>query len=256
LFDYYKDDPNSTSNILYGNNERGKVLGFSKVVIAKDITLETILIVETLGYNLISVRQLAICSFDTTFSLHYVKVFRSDNLEVAFVGHVENNLYVVDFSKESTHISTCLMAKADMPWLWHPRHAHVGMRNLKQLLKGEHVVGLPDVSFEKDRPCSACIAERQKEKLHPVMTIISTSRPLELLIWIYLVQAIIIVLVGRDMALLLLTIFQDTLGCVSSSLKKKLTRNSSPLLSKQKEILDLKSKPLGPIMGLNSRTTP
>jgi hypothetical protein len=99
VFDYYKDDPNSTTSILYGNNECGKVLGSGKVVIAKDITLETILLGETLGYNLISVRQLAICGFDTTFSLHYVKVFRSDNLEVAFVGHVENNLYVVDFSK-------------------------------------------------------------------------------------------------------------------------------------------------------------
>jgi IS30 family transposase len=55
------------------------------------------------------------------------------------------------------------------------------MRNLKQLLKGEHVVGLTDISFEKDRPCSACIAGKQKEKLHPSVTTISTSRPLELL---------------------------------------------------------------------------
>jgi hypothetical protein len=84
VFDYYKYDPNSTTSILYGNNEHGKVLGSGKVVIAKDITLETVLLVETLGYNLISVCQLVICGFDTTFSLHYVKVFRSDNLEVAF----------------------------------------------------------------------------------------------------------------------------------------------------------------------------
>jgi hypothetical protein len=65
-------------------------------------------------------------------------------------------------------------------WLWHRRLAHVGMRNLKQLLKGEHVVGLTDISFKKDRPCSACIAGNQKEKLHPSVTTISTSRPLEL----------------------------------------------------------------------------
>jgi hypothetical protein len=181
VFDYYKDDPNSTSSILYGNNECGKVLGSDKVVFAKDITLDTVLLVETLGYNLIYVHQLAICGFDTTFSLHYVKVFRSDNLKVAFFGHVKNILYVVDFSKESTHLLTCLMAKADVGWLWHRRLAHIGMRNLKQLLKGEHVVGLTDVSFEKDRPCSACIAGKQKEKFHPAMTTISISRPLELL---------------------------------------------------------------------------
>jgi hypothetical protein len=73
------------------------------------------------------------------------------------------------------------MAKDDVGWLWHHRLAHVGMRNLKQLLNGEHVVGLTDISFEKDCPCSACIARKQKEKLHPAVTTISTSRPLELL---------------------------------------------------------------------------
>jgi hypothetical protein len=47
VFDYYKDDPNSTTSILYENNEHGKVLGSGKVVIAQDITLETVLLVET-----------------------------------------------------------------------------------------------------------------------------------------------------------------------------------------------------------------
>ena len=30
---------------------------------------------------------------------------------MVFIGHVENSLYVVDFSKESPSIPTCLMAK-------------------------------------------------------------------------------------------------------------------------------------------------
>jgi hypothetical protein len=30
------------------------------------------------------------------------------------------------------------------------------MKNLHKLLKGEHVLGLNDVCFEKDRPCAAC----------------------------------------------------------------------------------------------------
>ena len=177
----YKEDPTSTACITYGNNGKGKVMGFGKVAIVKDVVLETVLLVESLGYNLLSVRQLNLCDFDVTFSKHYVKVFRSDNLEVVFVGHVEDNLYVVDFSKENIHLATCLMAKADVGWLWHRRLAHVGMRNLKQLLKGEHVVGLTDISFEKDRPCSACIAGKQKGKVHPTVNVIMTSRPLELL---------------------------------------------------------------------------
>jgi hypothetical protein len=45
-----------------------------------------------------------------------------------------------------------------MGWLWYHRLAHVGMKNLHKLLKGDHVLGLTDVYFEKDRPCAACQA--------------------------------------------------------------------------------------------------
>ncbi|KAK1679320.1 hypothetical protein QYE76_040168 [Lolium multiflorum] len=110
------------------------------------------------------------------------KVLGSDNLKLVLVGYVENNLYVVDLSKESPSPSTCLMAaKHDEGWLWHRRLGHVNMRNLKQLLKGEHIVGLTDISFEKDRVCSACVAGKQLKKKHPIKSIVTTSRPLELL---------------------------------------------------------------------------
>ena len=36
---------------------------------------------------------------------------------MVYVGHVEDNLYVVDFSSEKTHLATCLMAKAGVGWL-------------------------------------------------------------------------------------------------------------------------------------------
>jgi transposase InsO family protein len=46
-----------------------------------------------------------------------------------------------------------------MGWLWHHFLAHVGMKNLQKLLKGEqHVLGLTNVCFEKDRPFAACQA--------------------------------------------------------------------------------------------------
>jgi transposase InsO family protein len=100
---------------------------------------------------------------------------------LACVGHVENNLYVIDVSGESPHFSSCLIAKLDEGWLWHRCLGHVNMRNLKRLLKGEHIIGLPNVDFVKDRVCSACIAGKQLGKTHPIKTIMTTSRPLELL---------------------------------------------------------------------------
>src|SRR4051812_33207903 len=55
------------------------------------------------------------------------------------------------------------------------------MRNLQSLIKGGHIVGLSDASFAKDRVCSACIAGKQHENQHKVRTIITSTRPLEIL---------------------------------------------------------------------------
>ena len=73
------------------------------------------------------------------------------------------------------------MAKVDVGWLWHRRLAHVNMIYLQSLLKGDHVRGLTNVSFAKDRACSACIEGKLHEKAHPPTTIIYSKRPLELL---------------------------------------------------------------------------
>ncbi|KAK1686212.1 hypothetical protein QYE76_047060 [Lolium multiflorum] len=67
------------------------------------------------------------------------KVLGSDNRKLVLVGYVENNLYVVDLSKESPSFSTCLMAA---------KHDEAG---------------------------------KQLKKKHPIKSIVTTSRPLELL---------------------------------------------------------------------------
>ncbi|KAK1684568.1 hypothetical protein QYE76_045416 [Lolium multiflorum] len=172
VLDQFIEDINKKSSITFGDNSKGKVLGYGKVAISKDLCLETVMLVESLGYNLLSIYHLADAGYNSYFTKYYVQVFRSDNLKLVLVGYVENNLYVVDLSKESPSPSTCLMAaKHDEGWLWHRRLGHVNMRNLKQLLKGEHIVGLTDISFEKDRVCSACVAGKQLKKKHPIKSI-------------------------------------------------------------------------------------
>jgi hypothetical protein len=55
------------------------------------------------------------------------------------------------------------------------------MKNLQKLLKAEHILGLANVHFEKDRICSACQAGKQVGVHHPHKNIMTTERPLELL---------------------------------------------------------------------------
>jgi transposase InsO family protein len=75
----------------------------------------------------------------------------------------------------------CLVAKSDLGWLWHHRLAHVGMRNLAKLQKGEHILGLTNIVFEKDMLCSVCQAGKQVGAHHPAKNILSSSRQLKLL---------------------------------------------------------------------------
>ena len=79
---------------------------------------------------------------------------------------MKGKLYLVDFSNGKVELDACLMAKTNMGWLWHRRLAHVGMKNLQKLLKGEHVLGLTNVCFEKDWPCAACQVGKQVGTSH------------------------------------------------------------------------------------------
>ena len=73
------------------------------------------------------------------------------------------------------------MAKSSMGWLWHRRLAHVGMRNLSKLIRDNHILGLTNAQFEKDRICSAYQVGNQVGVPHPPMSIMTTTQPLELI---------------------------------------------------------------------------
>jgi hypothetical protein len=108
-------------------------------------------------------------------------VFRRSDDSIAFKGVLDGQLYLVDFNDNQAELNTCLIAKTNMGWLWHRQLDHVGMKNLHKLLKGEHILGLTNVHFGKDRICSACQAGKQVGVHHPHKNIITTDRPLELL---------------------------------------------------------------------------
>jgi hypothetical protein len=72
-------------------------LGLGKLVISQNITMEDVMLVETLSYNLLSIAQPADMGFATFFDVGIVVLLWSKSLKAAFVGHVKNGLYVIDF---------------------------------------------------------------------------------------------------------------------------------------------------------------
>ena len=94
------------TQVSFGDDATAKVLGLGKVVISPTLTIEKVMLVETLAYNLLSVCQLAHMGFATFFDLDTVALLCSKTLKVVFVGHVENGLYVVNFSERPTKTAT------------------------------------------------------------------------------------------------------------------------------------------------------
>ena len=104
--------------VTFGDLSRSKVTGLGKVVVAPDITLVNVMLVESLGYNLLSVCALTKLGISPFFDKHVVVLLWSKSLRVAFVGYMEHEIYVVDFSGATTTQAMCLFGKADVGWLW------------------------------------------------------------------------------------------------------------------------------------------
>jgi hypothetical protein len=149
------------------------VKGLGKIAISPDHFISNVFLVDSLDYNLLSVSQLCKMGYKCLFTDLGVTVFRRSDDSITFKGVLEGQLYLVDFNK--AELDTCLIANTNMGWLWHRRLAHVGMKNLHKLLKGENILGLTNVHFEK------CQAGKQVGTHHPHKNIMTTDRPLELL---------------------------------------------------------------------------
>jgi hypothetical protein len=159
------------------DGNQGKVKGLGKIAITTEHSISNVFLLESLGYNLLSVSQLCHMGYNCLFTNIDVSVFKRSDGSSAFKGVLDDKLYLVDFSKENVDLDACLITKNNMGWLWHRHLAHVGMKNLHKLLKGEHVLGLTDVYFEKDRPCAACQAGKYSSKQERDDNIKTTGTP-------------------------------------------------------------------------------
>jgi hypothetical protein len=136
MFTSYVKNKDSHGTIIFGDVNQSKVKGLGKIAITTEHSISNVFLVESLGYNLLSVSQLCHMGYNCLFTNVGVTVFRRSDGSLAFKGVSDGKLYLVDFTKENVDLYACLLAKTNMGWLWHRRLAHVGMMNLHKLLKG------------------------------------------------------------------------------------------------------------------------
>jgi transposase InsO family protein len=167
--------------IAFGENSQGQVLGFSKIAITTEHSISKVLLIELLDYNLLSVSQLCEMDYNCLFTDKGVTVFRRSDGYFVFKSVLRGKLYHMYFIPEEVELDRCLIAKTSMGWLWHRILAHVSMRNLHKLQKDGHILGLTNISFEKDRPYGAWQAGKQVGTHHHDKNTMITTRPLEML---------------------------------------------------------------------------
>jgi hypothetical protein len=147
-----------------------------KIVITKDLSISNILFVESLSFNLLSVAQLCDLRLICTFDKNDVIVIHEKDKSLVFKDFRYWHIYLVDFSSKEANSMTRLFSKSSLGWFWHRRIAHIAMSNIKKAHKRWMVTGLKDVTFNKNKLCSASQAGKQVATHHPLKMMLSTSK--------------------------------------------------------------------------------
>jgi hypothetical protein len=114
IFTSYIKNRDSQDTIIFGDGNQGKVKGLGKIAITSEHSISNVFLVESLGYNLLSMSQLCNMGYNCLFTNIDVYVFRRSDGSLAFKGVLDGKLYLVDFSKGNADLDACLNVKTNM----------------------------------------------------------------------------------------------------------------------------------------------
>jgi hypothetical protein len=86
MFTSYVKNKDSQDSIIFGDGNQGKVKGLGKIAISSEHSISNVFLVESLGYNLLSVSQLCNMGYNCLFTNVDVSVFRISDGSLAFKG--------------------------------------------------------------------------------------------------------------------------------------------------------------------------
>ncbi|KAJ0080961.1 hypothetical protein Patl1_12252 [Pistacia atlantica] len=110
------------------------------------------------------------------------EVIESKTNKIAFIGHKNSNVYIVDLCDIASKTFVFYPQKMKIySWLWHRRLGHASINVIAKLSKRDLVHGLPKLALKKDHVCDACAKGKQTHVCFKPKNVVSTSRPLQLL---------------------------------------------------------------------------
>ena len=147
-------------HVTYGDNNRGRILGRGIVGIGNSITIENVLYVEALKHSLLSISQLCDKGYKVNFKSKGCTISSDSSGKVLFTDKRVNNIYLLNIM-ETNSSNECLLSRSDESWLWHRRLAHIHTNHLNKLKSKDLVSGLPNIKFQDNRLCDACVKGKQ-----------------------------------------------------------------------------------------------
>jgi hypothetical protein len=87
MFTSYVKNKDSQDSIIFGDGNQGKVKELGKIAISSEHSISNVFLVESLGYNLLSVSQLCNMGYNCLFTNVDVSVFHYRNCRLCRVLH-------------------------------------------------------------------------------------------------------------------------------------------------------------------------
>jgi hypothetical protein len=103
MFETLKES-NDDHYITFAGNQKGKVLGTGNIDLNSKFSFSKVLLVESLGYNLLSISQLCASGFNCLFTNEGVTIIRRSDGSIAFKGVLKRKLYLVNFHKKRLNL--------------------------------------------------------------------------------------------------------------------------------------------------------
>jgi len=169
-------------HVTYGDNNRGRILGRGDVGTKDSTTIKNVLYVEGLKHSLLSISQLCDKGYKVNFEANTCTISNEISGKVLFTGKRVNNIYLLDIMNSCSE-NECLISKSDESWLWHRRLAHIHTNHLNKLKSKNLVSGLPNIKFQNNRLCDACVKGKQIRTSFKSKDMVSTNKALDVLHW-------------------------------------------------------------------------
>jgi hypothetical protein len=163
----------------FGDNGRDCVLSEGEIKVSDKVTIRQVALVQSLGFNLLSISQLLDEGFEVLFRLGGSQILDSRGDLVCMVV-LEGQVFRADFS-QSFGVAYFLAGFSSELWKCHRKLGHLSFDLLSRLSKLNLVRGLPRLKLEKELVRVPCRHAKMVASSHPPLTDVMTEHPYELL---------------------------------------------------------------------------